>query len=179
MFPLNLYIIRENRDFAPLGEMAVFVKVSVSLWKLRAFDVCFPVCFFELSTLQDQCLWCCLLLPLRFENIMQGKEALIWKERGWVALPNLLVFIIFIQCVCSTWGILDKTFIVGRGNKKKITKAVDVCECVPLNASTLRLYWSSCKNQNIRRKKWILTPRNNKRLHVFHIKSAITEEESL
>lgn len=100
------------------------------------------------------------------------------REGGWVVLPNLLVFIIFIQCVCSTWGILDKTFIVGRGNKE-FTKAVDVCKCGPLNAPTLRLYWSPCKNQSIQRKKWILTSRNNKRLHVFHIQLAITKEEYL
>ena len=60
------------------------------------------------------------------------------RERGWVLLSNLLVVIIFFQCVCSTEEYQIRCSELA-GEIKNSQRAVDLCKCGPLNAPALKV----------------------------------------
>lgn len=115
-------------------------------------------------------------VALYFEELTQGKAALIWKERCWVLLSNVVIFVIFIQLISSIWGILVKIPIVSKGNREFI-KGTGSLQMWPLfkYVHLESLYSSSRKNQSVQRKPWILTPKNKD--HSLPIKLTMTKDK--
>lgn len=129
------------------------------------------LCFSELSTLQDQFLRHPLLLPLYFKNIMQGKKALIWKDREAEYL-----FVLF----SSNLSVLSEESQTRRsqlaGEKNNLQKAADLCKCGPFKYIYLRV----CTDHLVKIK---IVKESNECQHLktikdytSHIKLAMTEE---
>lgn len=110
-------LLQKNRDADLKEKDCNYCKGQVYPWRVRGLMCAFCAvlnCPHSNINARDV-VFCCLL----FWGYHARKDSFnLERERGWVLLSNLVVYIIFIQLVCSFWGKLDKTFIVGRGNKE-------------------------------------------------------------
>lgn len=131
MFPLHLHNCWRNRDVDLKEKHSNYYKgQSLSLEAERVWCM-FLYALLELSMLQDQCLQCFLLLLCILKRSCKERQLWFGKRDSWVLLSNLVVFIIFIQLICSIGEILDKTPIISRGNGE-FTKGTGSLQMWPL-----------------------------------------------